>query len=959
MCFAVGACPRVARYQPRSEQKASTRFGNRSRRWHHRAKRLSNSGVLRHKFPMLHPGFPIMNQRYLNTLLVASLAVAACSDDETPADTTPDSGSGTPDGGTDTGLDGSGSDGSGGTDFTDVANPDLTLDIPGLSGPAGAYFDERGVLHVTCATSTDCAAVVGYFHARDRFAQMDLRRRVVTGRLTQLVGDVGYDNALSNRQLYSTREGNPLEDAAVASASPEVRAELEAYARGVNAWLGDLRAGRNGAALADEYNYPIVSSDVIPDWTVEDSIATILALVESLTNNSGEKLSNATLAAAVDADTYADLYGPTVLSETTTYASFDGTFARNKDRFSNPVAIPAWINPSVAPLLDRALNRVLDTRLDRQLRDQDATGSNNWVVAPAQTTGGNTLLANDPHLGLSNPAIWYIADIDASADPVSPAHTSGVTFAGVPWVILGQNGDVAWGATTTYLDQTDVYLETLTEDGSGVIFNGESVPFIRKTLAFEFPDGEVRENEALWVPHHGPVLSIDLEAGTAVSMRWSGHDISTDVNVPYLLARATTVEEVRQALNSSTTLGQNWITIDNSGNIGWFPFNRIPDRTWATEEVPSAMPVPGDGTTEWTEYWPLEELPQAYNPANGFIATANNDMTGALLDGNPYNDGYSPLQISAAPGIRQQRIVDRLFEQAGAHTTDTMSELQSDVYSIAGELAAPAIIALLGDQRASLSAAAVSVVDTLEAWDYRCTTGLDGTDPEDSPPSSDPAEIASANGCFAFTVLLSELRRAQFADEVEAGNVPDYPYMEFTVRQLVSPDTLNDATRGWDDITTVDVVETPAQIAAAAIEATAAYLTDAWGEDPTSWLWGRAHTLTLEADLFAAAGIQVFNNGTYANDGAMWTVDVAQPNGAFDRDFAHTAGASMRFVCEGLPAGVTCTIELPGGQRHFRDDPTYDAFLDDWLNNRPWPLLRGAAAVVDSAIQSVQVRPAP
>jgi penicillin amidase len=915
---------------------------------------------------------------YLGAL--CALALAACGDDDTPdsqdatsdtdvtTDVTPDT---TTDGASDATdtvdpTDGSAisdggdpTDGSGGGsgDYTQPESPDLTLNLPGMIASAGVYFDERGVLHAACATTLDCMEVMGYFHARDRFAQMDLRRRVVTGRLTQLVGELGLDNAISNRQLYSTREGVPLEESALSSASPEVLAELEAYSRGVNAWLDDLRNDRNGAALSDEYEYPLVNSDNIPDWTPSDSIATILALVESLTNQSSAKISNGRVASLVDDETFFDLYGNWVLSEISTYASFEGDFTGNKGNFRPMFALPSYLTPSIAPVLDRAYQRIMDGRIDDTPREPGQVGSNNWVVAPDQTAGGYAILANDPHLTLSNPSIWYLADIDTSGDPTDPTHSTGVTFAGIPWVVLGQNDNVAWGATTTYLDQTDVYLETLTEDGSGVVFDGADVTFIRKDLVFDMGDGTTETREALWVPHHGPVLSIDEDAGTAVSLRWSGHDISTDINVLHLMARASTVADIRTALGSCTTIGQNWITIDTEGSIGWFPYNRIPDRTWASADTPSWAPVPGDGSNEWDTFWDYDDLPQAYNPEAGMIATANNDMTGAMLDGDIFNDGYSPIQFQAAPGIRQERIVESLRADAGNHTPESMSTLQSDTLSIAGRQTVAPMLALLADD-AVLSADAQNVATTLENWAFTCPTGLDGTDAANSPASADADERAEAAGCMAFTVLLSELRLAQYADEVAAGTLPSYPGMHSTVRLLTDPDFLNDSDRGWDNVDTTETTETSADIALVAIEATAAWLVENFSDDPDTWLWGREHTVTLRADLLDAAGVELFNNGPYANDGAMWTVDVAQPRNPSARDFSHLSGPSMRFVCEGRPEGMTCTMELPGGQRHFRDDATYDVFLDDWLNNRPWALLRGPAAVAADAIQTVRVNPA-
>ena len=181
-------------------------------------------------------------------------------------------------------------------------------------------------------------------------------------------------------------------------------------------------------------------------------------------------------------------------------------------------------------------------------------GSNNWVVGPSKSMSGNSLLSNDPHLGMTNPATWYLAHLDAKINGSGQIHTSGVTFAGVPLVIIGQNEDIAWGATTNF-DMTDVYVETLNAAGDAVIFQGNEVPIIKKSLTLNFPDGGSETAELQFVPHHGPVLPKADDADPMMTLRWTGTD--TDVNFLTELALASDINEAKIALENVTTVCQN------------------------------------------------------------------------------------------------------------------------------------------------------------------------------------------------------------------------------------------------------------------------------------------------------------------------------------------------------------------------------------------------------------------
>ena len=886
------------------------------------------------------------------TLAACCLLVTGCSDDEPstedvgPADVCNDSCADV-DGGFDVEAE-VGQDAE-----TDVAVLPDGWFIDTLTAPVDVWIDDLGIPHIDCQTDEDCIATLGYLHARDRFAQMDIRRRVTTGRLHQLVGELAIGTDTGNRALYSSPTGEPAEEVMLRNASETTLKWLEAYADGVNAFLADVRLGRNGAVLPDEYSFPLVNLDVLPPWEPTDSLAAVLALINSLTNDSDRELALGEAYAAVPADFAADLYGPTPALVSVIQSDFEfPKLNRAPERMVSPERI-AQLRTAL-PALRAARERVQASNVLREYEEVPDRGSNNWVLGPDMTANGSTLLSNDPHLGLSNPAIWYYAHMDAVTNGSGTIRSAGQSFAGLPWVVIGQNADIAWGATNTYFDMSDVYVETLNADGTGVMFDGGEVPFTVVDYEVRPHDAEPSTVELLFVPHHGPVLSVDEESGTAISLRWTGNTATTDGNMLTDLMVATNVEEARDALRSVTTIGQNWVVIDNSGSIGWFPYNAVPTRPWASMDLPSFLPLPGDGSAEWGEPFAYDALPQLYNPEAGYIATANNDMNGALSDGDPFNDGTSPLQVYSADGFRHTRIVD-LLEATDQHTPQTMLDTVGDIYSHAGSLIAPVVVGALSVRE--LDAASAEVVQVLDDWDFECPTGLLGAG-EDAQNDPDAAISASSAGCLAFHVLLGELIMQTFNDEREEANATRGGNVGAFTRLLLSPESMQIGAAWWDDVSTNET-ETSLDIMANSVAATAAWLNDEF-DSQDDWRWGREHTVTLRADLFDAFRVENYNHGPFANDGGYGTVDVASPRSMGDKNFTHTSGASTRFVCEAAPGeDVACTVQLPGGNRHFRDSPNYDDLLQLWLANVPSVLQFDIGAAESEAATHIAFEPSP
>jgi penicillin amidase len=829
---------------------------------------------------------------------------------------------------------------------------------------ATVYFDQYGIFHGDCVTDEDCAMALGYFHARDRFVQMDLQRRLSTGRLAQVVDkevvetfdllEPLIETATSNRALYSARDGRPAGEVAFEQTDDKTKALYAAYAVGVNQWLADVRNGENGAVWPAEFQSPLLdyAPEDAPDWTPGDSIATVLTLIGSLTVDENQQLRAAAARDSIgNNDKYLDLWSLEPMRKSPVLAQGTYPFAAAVPlgtKSSQHASLERRAHDAIAQLSERLEATEVLRRLfpETQIVNSDI-GSNNWVLGPSKTANGNTFLSNDPHLSLSQPSVWYLAHLDSKTNGSGTIHTAGMTLAGLPYVIIGQNEDIAWGATNTGLDFSDVYVEELVKDNDGnplgVMFKGEVVPFTRVNFELDFSDGSSETREILFVPHHGPVRSLDEKNDVAITLRWTGTDITTDANFPTELAVATTVTEAREAFKKVTTIGQNWVAIDNQGNFGWFPYNRIPKRTWAIDldlNDPSEpfpwLPLPGTGEYEWDEYFTYEELPQAYDRENGWIVTANSDHTGACFDGNPTNNGFAPQQTdNVAEGFRTARIVE-LIEATNEHTRATNEAIVSDVLVLIGRDMVPKILEIVDDpMMTSLTPEAQKVVNALTAWKYTCPTGLDGHDPVMSPLVDDPAVVEESSGCTAWHRFIIDLDDALARDE----STNDFPAF-VTYFSVMDPSRLKAGDVYWDDVSTPTIEETKYDIVGAALDTAGNALVTEFGEDETMWPWGRKHGFRLTSLLASLSSLfNDFNNppgGTdfFADDGGMFTVDVASPN----REGIHSSGPSARLQCEGL-VPVQCTIQLPGGQSADADSDYYDDLLPLYLDNQPIDLI--------------------
>jgi penicillin amidase len=827
------------------------------------------------------------------------------------------------------------------------------VSIPGLTQPVQAVYDQQGALHVSCSADDDCFAALGYLHAQNRFFFMDFVRNLVRGSLGSLVsaGQLVLKQDYVNRLFFTTRSGDPLETSLYQQVSPETKGHLDSYTNGVNAWIADMRAGRNGATLSREYDFTFIVKSAIRDWEPEDSAAVGLYVLNDLSNDSADEIANGAEVPVFEPSIVADVFSPAP-----TFDAFTVTAANMPVAPPHPLApeLFARLAPHASMLagLDATFRGVGGLPTSRSRGDR---GSNNWVVGPAHSSTGNALLGNDPHLLLSNPSIWFPAEIDAVSNGSGTYHMAGGTFPGLPCVFIGHNEKIGWGVTTAYWDLADVYTESLTSDNASVNFNGGTVPLISKDYIFQdVSTGTPVTKTFQWVPHHGPLVSSDTTAHTGVSVRWRGHDGGTDLDAFFAVDRAATVDEAKSGLATyATSANQNFVVVDGQGNIGWFPYSQVPTRPWASLALPPWLPLPGDGSAEWGAPVPFDQLPQLENPPAGLIATANNEMTGASADGDPFNDGQAALQSwSKADGTRVQRILDMLATNGDANTVDTIQAMQGDTYSLYASVVVPELTAVASDPR--LTADGLEVASLLTDWQYTCPTGLDGTDPMTSPVTSDSNQQLEAAGCMAFHTALFALGDDALGDELAAAGIHDTSGfgLEFIVRALRDPTSVASGDVFWDDVSTPLVTETKADIMVAALNDAGAVLATIGTSD--AWIWGRYHTLTLRS-IYDNFGVTDYNYGPFAAQGGLYTVDVANPDirtllTTPEGDFSFENGPSIRIQVEATMNGTpTMRYELPGGEDLHDTSPFYNNLLPNWLSNTPVAFPFGPGAVQNPA----------
>lgn len=653
-----------------------------------------------------------------------------------------------------------------------------TVKVEGMSAPASVTRDNYGVPHIVASTVEDLYAAQGYVNAQDRLFQMYYYRQLSAGRLAEAFGPAAKTADIFLRTLGMRRAA----EADLAATNPEVRKGLEAYTRGVNAFLHTHRD-----TMPLEFNIAGLTMD---DWQPVDTLAFGKVMSYDLSTNWDQEFINADLRAKLGPERAALL--------------------ENRYPADAPVIVPGSNSGSLTPAL-QAFNREVRPWLPPA--SVGGLGSNNWVVDGTKSTTGKPLLSNDPHLGVQSPSIWYQIHLSTSDGSYDAA---GFSFAGAPGIITGHNQDITWGVTNVEADVQDLFLEKLDpQNHPGQYLTPEGwKPFQVLTETVKVKGAEdiplmVR------VTRHGPLISDALAAmsstlGTSitdsVAMQWTALNQGHLIEAIYGLQRARNWQDFRAALSNWTVPGQNFVYADREGNIGYQMTGQLPIR----KKGDGKAPVPGStGEYDWNGFVPFDDLPRAYNPPEHFIATANNKAFGP--------DYKYPIQAEWAPPYRIDRIRELLLAKDKLGVDDFKAIL-TDTNSVLPKKLAP----VMGKVQPT-DAGAQEAARLLQNWNGDLNV--------DSPEAS----IYEVTLNRALSDTLRDDLGVDLFDEYVSGSAPGI--IQSFAQLFDKPDD-----PFWDR-TDTPAKEKRDDILLSSLNNAVNDLRGAFGDSMSDWTWGKLHTI--------------------------------------------------------------------------------------------------------------------
>ncbi len=634
--------------------------------------------------------------------------------------------------------------------------------IAGLSAPVEVLRDGDGIVTIRAQDELDAARALGFVHAQDRLWQMDYMRRVGAGRLSEVIGPatLGTDRFMRTLGLYRVAEANLTQ----LSAPP--RALLDAYVEGVNAFI-------NSPDKPWPPEFYILRYE--PEaWRAADSLVWGRLMALRLSGNWTEELLRARIARRLKPEEVDFLWPP------------------------YPADAPVTLG-NLGALYRGLPLRELGEILPWELKPKDA--SNFWVLAGSQTRSGSPILANDPHLPLRAPGTWYLVRIE------TPKLTlAGVTVPGMPFHILGHNGSIAWGFTTTHSDTQDLFVERLAKDDPGKYLTPDGPrPFETREEVIEVR-GQEPERLTVRSTRHGPVISDAVpqargsaEAGTVLALAWPAlRSDDRSGEALYRLNRARDWRGFVDALRNWHSPQQNIAYADKSGTIGFMAPARVPIR----RRGDGTLPMPGwSGAYDWKGSIPFEDLPIARDPARGRIVNANNRIV---------PDSYPYLIAAHWPAPYRAQRIHQMLDAGGPATPPSIQAMQQDTAS----LAARELLPLLLEARPETDRGQVAL-SLLSEWDGRMERN------QAAP--------------LVFDAWLRELTRVLFADELgddfEAFQRPRPALVAKVLREE----------QAWCDDRTTEVTEgCPAQLVTA-LEDALNLLTERFRQPVDRLRWGEAH----------------------------------------------------------------------------------------------------------------------
>jgi penicillin amidase len=735
--------------------------------------------------------------------------------------------------------------------------------LAGLGAGADILRDRYGIPHIFADSQADASFAQGFVHAQDRLWQMEMSRRIASGRLAEIVGP----GALETDRFLRTLGVRRAAQANLRTLDTETRELLESYAAGVNAFLA------SDPVLPPEF---WLTGTHPEPWLPADSVAWVKMMAWDLGGNWRNELLRMRLAKTLPLARIHEFLPP----------------------------YPGEPVPVIADLKELYSSMERDAvRLARFAPDNEGMGSNNWVVSGARSASGKPLLANDPHLGLTAPPVWYFAQLSAPG-----LNVIGATLPGVPGVILGRTERIAWGFTNTGPDVQDLYIEKLDAAGGYLAPDGaRAFQTVDETIKVK---GAESETLRVRVSRHGPVISDVMRAaqdlaprGHVIAFAWTAlAEDDRSMQAALKFARAREWDGFLAAARDFHSPQQNIAYADIEGNIGFVAAGRVPHRR-PGNDLKGMAPAPGWlQKYDWAGYIPFEQLPRSFNPQSNAIVTANHRIT---------PPGY-PHFISSdwQPPYRADRI-QQLLDATPKHTANSFARAQADVVSLAMRELLPKLLVTRPRSEAARKALAL-----LAKWDGAM-----------APERAEPL-IAWA--------WWRELTRAIYADELGDAFRQNWLSRAVFLGNVLSGDA--QAARWCDDVRT-PAVETCEEALALSLEAALADLSRRYGGDPARWRWGEAHLARHEHRPFGRQPLlAALFDISVPSPGDAYTVNVGR-NNLYDeaQPFANRHAASLRAIYDLSDLEKSLYIHS-GGQSGNILSEHYDAFSKAWAKNEYIPM---------------------
>jgi penicillin amidase len=865
-----------------------------------------------------------------------------------------------------------------------------SIQLEGLGGKVEVKRDDHGIPQIYADTDEDLFRAQGFVQAQDRFWEMDVRRHMTSGRLSEMFGSaqVGTDAFLRTlgwrhvaQQEYDTK------------LSAETKKFLQAYSEGVNAYL----KGRSAEEISVEYAALSFTNNYKPEpWSPVDSVAWLKAMAWDLRGNMEDEIDRSLLTSRLSEKQIKDLYPsypfernkpivqeggisqatgkfdpaakPSDLEDGSTGGNTgdgtgfgDGTGTGTGDGTGTGTGSAGGAGDAASGVSSQlaALSDALDAVPALLGPSGNGIGSNSWVVDGKYTTTGKPLLANDPHLAPQLPSLWYQMGLHCRETSAKCRYdVAGYTFSGMPGVIIGHNQDIAWGFTNLGADVTDLYLEKLTGD-SYLVGDEEKQLTTRKEVIKVA--GGASKTITVRSTGHGPLVSDrseelekvgqkapvsnaapDRASGYGVALQWTALQPGRTMDAVFELNRAKDFQSFRKASQKFEVPSQNLVYADTKGNIGYQAPGRIPVRA----QGDGSTPAPGwDPAYKWTDYIPFDELPYEYNPERGYIVTANQ----AVIDAEKY-----PYLITKdyGYGARSQRINDLIeskIQGGGKISTEDMRTMQTDNSSEIAKLLTPYLLKIdISDPYVR------EAQKLLEGWDY--------TQEPDSGAAAYfnavwrnvlklafgnklPKELRVEGECLSVRPADSTAPDDDLEERVrECGRrdadsaQPDGGDRWFEVVRRLLKDEDN---TWWQSprTRTEQATDTRDELLGRAMADARWELTARLGKDASSWSWGRLHQLTLKNQTLGTDGpgfLQtMLNRGPWNLGGGEAAVNATGWNAAGGYEVVWVP--SMRMVVNVGEWDESRWINLTGASghaynAHYTDqtDMWADGELLDW-----------------------------